>query len=189
MRDVAIWFLVSLSVAAAAACRSDDEQADGVRASSSTVARAAPRGVPQISPPLDVKTPPPDAARTASGVRYKTLVAGGGVQPGSGDTVAVRYTGWRQRTGETFFTSSGREQPIAIDLAHAAPGFREALAVLHKADKAMLWLPAGQGSPEPVAYEVEIVDVVARSAVVGGPTPAATGEATPARGAARVPNG
>jgi hypothetical protein len=40
----------------------------------------------------------------------------------------IQYTGWRQKTGETFFTTKGSGQAIALDLAHAAPGFAEASA-------------------------------------------------------------
>jgi hypothetical protein len=81
----------------------------------------------------------------------------------------VRYTGWVQRTGETFFTTQGRGQPIAIDLGHAAPGFREALPLLHAGEKAVVWMPPRRGTLEPVAYEIELVEVLAnRPGAPGG---------------------
>ena len=82
----------------------------------------------------------------------------------------VRYTGWVQRTGETFFTTQGRAQPIAIDLAHAAPGFREALPRLHAGEKAVVWMPPRPGAREPVVYELELVEVVGSqpAAAAGG---------------------
>ena len=60
---------------------------------------------------------------------------------------------------------------IAIDVAHAAPGLREALPLLHKGEKAMLWLPPGDGMADAIAYDVELVDVVPRPAA---DTPAST---------------
>jgi FKBP-type peptidyl-prolyl cis-trans isomerase len=75
--------------------------------------------------------------------------------------VLIHYTGWRQRTGETFFSTTVRGQPIAIDLAHAASGFAEALPLLRKGEQAMVWVPASPGTAEPVAYEIEVIDVIA----------------------------
>jgi hypothetical protein len=127
---------------------------------------AARNGVEQIAPPLDLRTPPGDATKTASGLVYKTLVANGsGTQPTRSDTALLQYTGWRQKTGETFFTTKGRDQPIALDLAHVAPGFAEALPLLHQGEKAVLWVPAGNGTPEAVVYEVEMVAVVKPPAI------------------------
>ncbi|HEX8114765.1 MAG TPA: FKBP-type peptidyl-prolyl cis-trans isomerase [Kofleriaceae bacterium] len=158
MRTLALWFLISSTAAAAVACHGDDDAQEDAPAA----VKLPRRAVPQIPPPLDLRTPPADATRTASGLIYKPLGGGTtGAQPRSDDTVLVRYTGWRQHTGETFFTTTGRAQPIAIDLAHAAPGFREALPLLHAGEKAVLWMPPRPGTLEPVAYEVELVEVVA----------------------------
>jgi hypothetical protein len=164
-----VWLVLSLCVAAA--CHGDDPDAGAG-------ARAAPAkrwAVKQVTPPLDVKTPPADATKTASGLVYKKLVKhGAGVQPRGDEAALVRYTGWRRSSGETFFTMDGG-QTIAIDIAHATFGLREALPLLHKGEKAMLWLPPGDGRPDGVAYEIELVDVVARPvatatpAVRGGP--------------------
>jgi FKBP-type peptidyl-prolyl isomerase-like protein len=153
MRTFALGLLLA-STAAAAACHGDD-----------TPAATTPipkHGVPQVPPPIDLREPPAGAMKTASGLIYQRLGDGTeGAQPQSEDTVLVRYTGWRQRTGETFFTTQGRAQPIAIDLAHAAPEFREALGLLHAGEKAVVWIPPRPGMREPVAYEVELVEVLA----------------------------
>jgi hypothetical protein len=144
---------------ATAACHGDDDTQDGTPAATAPVPK---RGAPQIPPPLDLRTPPADATKTASGLIYQRLGAGtAGARPRSEDTVLVRYTGWRQRTGETFFTTQGRAQPIAIDLAHAAPEFREALPLLRAGEKAVVWMPPRPGTLEPVAYEIELVEVLA----------------------------
>ena len=152
MRALTLWILFSSAVLGSVACHDDkdDEPTKQTR-----------NGIEQIAPPLDLRTPPDDATRSASGLVYKKLVANGrGAQPTRGDTALLQYTGWRQNTGETFFTTRGRSQPIALDLAHAAPGFAEALPLLHKGEKAVLWVPPGHGTPEAVVYEVEVIDVV-----------------------------
>jgi peptidylprolyl isomerase len=170
--------------------------------------KVKPQGVPQVAPPIDLQTPPADATKTASGLVYKRLVANRtGAQARANETVLVRYTGWRQRTGQTFFTNGGSGQPIAIDLAHSAPGFREALLLLHKGEKAVLWMPAGAATPESVTYEVELVDILPkpvavepersdsaasqaaalRNAAVSSSTPAASRQSGP-RGSPQVPS-
>jgi peptidylprolyl isomerase len=157
MRTFALGILIA-STAAASACHNDDDTKDGTATATTPVPR---RGVPQVPPPLDLHAPPADATKTASGLIYKRLGTGtAGAQPRSEDTVLVRYTGWRQRTGETFFTTQGRAQPIAIDLAHAAPEFREVLALLRAGEKAVVWMPPRPGTLEPVAYEIELVEVL-----------------------------
>src|SRR5882672_3710563 len=122
----------------------------------------------QVTPPLDIKTPPSDAIKTASGLVYKKLVSNdAGTQPKRNDTVLINYTGWRQSTGETFFTNRSRGQPMPLNLATTAPGFTEAMQLVKKGEKAVLWVPpaigykgAPQGTPETLVYEVEVVDIV-----------------------------
>jgi FKBP-type peptidyl-prolyl cis-trans isomerase len=89
--------------------------------------------------------------------------------------VLVHYTGWRQRTGETFFTTKGTSQPMALDVAHAAPGFGEALQLLRKGERAVLWVPPAQGTDqgtETLVYEVEVVDIVAAPKIARPTSPA-----------------
>lgn len=151
-------------ISASAACHGnqDDEPPSNLGTGASTASAPAPRRlIEQVTPPLDIKTLPGDTTKTASGLRYKKLVANeAGAQPTRHGTALIHYTGWRQRTGDTFFTTTGRDQPIAIDLSQGAPGFTEALQLLHKGEKAVLWVPPGEGIAEPVVYEVEVVDVV-----------------------------
>src|SRR3954469_13048335 len=83
---------------------------------------------PQVPPPFDLKTPPADAVKTASGLVYKKLVSNAaGVSPRRNDTAMINYTGWRQSTGDTFFTNEGRGQPMPLYLSKTAPGFTEGL--------------------------------------------------------------
>jgi FKBP-type peptidyl-prolyl cis-trans isomerase len=127
----------------------------------------------QVTPPLDIKTPPPDAVKTASGLIYKKLTTNDtGAAPKRNDTVLINYTGWRQSTGETFFTNRSRGQPMPLNLSTTAPGFTEALQLLKKGEKAILWVPPSigykgppQGTPETLVYEIEVVDIQAAPAV------------------------
>jgi len=141
----------------------------------------------QITPPLDIKTPPADAVKTASGLIYKKLLANdAGVAPKRNDTVLINYSGWRQTTGETFFSNRSRGQPMPLNLATTAPGFTEALQLFKKGEKGMLWVPpsigykgAPQGNPETLVYEVEVVDVLAAPEIPADLQPPATAKETP----------
>jgi len=167
MRTSRLWVLLSFLIAASPACHGDDDDAARGADADAEAARQPKPAILQVAPPIDLKAPPADATKTASGLVYKKRFATAGAQPRGDDTVLVRYTGWRQGTGATFFTTTARDQPIAIDLGHAAAGFREALPLLHKGEKLMLWLPPSPGMPEPVAYEIELIDIVAKPAVAG----------------------
>jgi hypothetical protein len=160
MRSLPIWFW-AIGMLATAACRGDDESAN----KPPPVARAEPRHVPQVQPPIDVKKPPEDAAKTASGLSYKRLVEKrNGLQASAGESVLIRYTGWRQGTGQTFFTTGTDGQTMTINPAYAAPAFREVIPLLHKGEKIVVWVPSGGGMPEPVVYEIELVDVAPKPA-------------------------
>ncbi|HEY6179977.1 MAG TPA: hypothetical protein VIX73_36290 [Kofleriaceae bacterium] len=148
-------------MAGSVGCHGEDDAADKPR----PAARAEPRHVPQVKPPIDVKAPPKDAAKTASGLSYKRLVEkSNGLQARPEESVLIRYTGWRHGSGETFFTTGTDGQMITINPAYAAPAFREVIRLLHKGEQIMVWVPAGGGMPEPVVYEVELVDVVPKAA-------------------------
>jgi FKBP-type peptidyl-prolyl cis-trans isomerase len=159
MRTRTIGVLFSSLVLAASACNddADDEPAE---------APTARRLIQQVPPPLDLKEPPKDAMKTASGLIYRKVTARhAGEAAKRGDTVMVRYTGWRQGTGETFFTTRGSADALGIDVAYAAPRFGEALQQLRKGEKAVLWMPPGEGTSETLVYEVEVVDIKSTTAV------------------------
>jgi peptidylprolyl isomerase len=127
----------------------------------------------QVTPPFDLKNPPPDAVKTPSGLIYKKIVVKDDAPaPKRNDTVMINYTGWRQSTGETFFTNKSRGKPMPLNLTTTSPGFTEAMQLLHKGERAMLWLPASigykappQGTPETLVYDVEIVDIHSAPAI------------------------
>jgi FKBP-type peptidyl-prolyl cis-trans isomerase len=135
----------------------------------------------QVVPPLPLQPPPADAIKTASGLIYKKLddkakkpdAKDPGPLAKRNDTVLINYTGWRQASGETFFSNRGRGQPMPLNLSQAAPGFVEGLQLLHKGESAMLWLPPEigyktpptTGKPETLVYQVEVADIIAAPAV------------------------
>jgi FKBP-type peptidyl-prolyl cis-trans isomerase len=162
----------------------------GMASAGSAATPARPRGK-QVPPPLDLKTPPADAIKTPSGLIYKKLVTNDtGDKPHRNDVVLVNFTAWRQATGETFYTRGEGSPPMPLNLAQAAPGFTEALPLLRKGEKAVLWLPASigykapptSGTPETLVYELEVVDIT--------PAPAIPDNvATPPASATSLPSG
>jgi FKBP-type peptidyl-prolyl cis-trans isomerase len=132
------------------------------------VGSGAPRG-PQVPPPFDLKTPPADASKTASGIIYKMVKPNAsGTAIKRNDTVLVKYTGWRQGSGDTFFTSQGGGRAMPLNLAQSAPGFVEGLQLLRTGEKAVLWIPPDIGFKDPQpppdqrdtrVYEFDVVEV------------------------------
>ena len=123
--------------------------------------------VEQVAPPFDVKTPPADAVKTASGLVYKKITQNpSGQAPKRNDIVMINYTGWKPN-GETFYTNKSRGQPMPLNLATTAPGFTEGMQLLKTGEKAMLWVPPSigykgddhKGSTETLAYEIEVVEI------------------------------
>ena len=174
-------FLVSSAVLSSTACHDEDDA--GTTANEDPArSHVNPARVDQLKAPIDLQIPPADATKTASGVVYKTLVANhAGAQPRANETVLIQYTGWIKRTGATFFSTRGRGQPIAIDLAHSAPAFAETLPLLHKGEKAVMWMPPSEGTTEAVVYEVEVVDIVTPPAVAARAEPGAPAAPGPER--------
>ncbi len=143
-----------------------------------------PKKIEQIPPPVDLKTPPADAVKTASGLVYKKLVTNGdGTAIGRNDSVLINSTTWKQATGETIATNKTRGQPLPFSLATAAPGFTEMMQLLRKGEKAVVWVPPGvpfRAQPSPSAdemvYMIEVVDVTPAPAIppdVAAPPPKA----------------
>ena len=159
--------LISSLVVAAGSCQGDSDDRDDEQPAQTNPVR---RLIPQVMPPIDIKTPPEDAMKTSSGVAVKKLTArDGGTQARRGDTVMVHYTGWRQRTGETFFTTKGNSQALTLDVEHSASAFSEALQLLRKGEKAVLWVPPSESTPEALVYEVEVVEVMSPPQVAKRP--------------------
>src|SRR5689334_1776265 len=69
-----------------------------------------------IPAPADVKAPPADAEKTASGIASKVLTKGTGTEhPAAADIVEVHYTGWTT-DGKMFDSSVARGSPAQFPL-------------------------------------------------------------------------
>src|SRR5262245_43869169 len=153
---------VFIGLTLAIGCKKAEDKKADVPASKTTE-KKEPRIV-QVDPPLDLKNPPKDAVRTPSGLIVKTLQANPqGQAPKRNDTVMIKYTGWRQATGETFY--SNHDQAMPLNLSSTAPGFTEAMQMVKKGERAMLWMPPDIGLKEKTSkaetnvYEVEVVEI------------------------------
>jgi FKBP-type peptidyl-prolyl cis-trans isomerase len=179
---------VALTFIAAVGCqKSGEDKTPPQKGSGGVTHGSGPKPkTQQIEAPFDVKTPPADATKTASGLIYKKITTNAaGVAPKRNDTVLINYTGWRQSTGETFFTNRQRGQPMPLNLAATAPGFTEGLQLFKKGEKGMLWMPpsigykgAPQGKAETLVYEIELVDLVPAPAIPTDLQPPASATAT-----------
>jgi peptidylprolyl isomerase len=99
-----------------------------------------------IPPPEDVKAPPADAKKTASGLAYKILTPGKGKQrPTATSEVTVHYTGWTT-DGKMFDSSVARGQPATFPLNGVIKGWTEGVQLMTQGEKTRFWIP------EPLAY-------------------------------------
>lgn len=140
-------------------------------------------------------------SKTASGLNYVITKQGSGPQIIEGDTAVVNYTG-RLLSGKVFDTSvkevaekekianpMRKYEPIRVPVGSAGiiKGWADALVLLNKGAKGTFVIPSSlaygeQGSPNvippfsPLAFEIEVVDVVKPKAgaapVAPAPAPA-----------------
>ena len=119
--------------------------------------------------PSDVKAPPADAAKTASGLASKVLQEGKGTKkPGPTDEVTVHYSGWTT-DGKLFDSSVQRGETISFPLNGVIKGWTEGLQLMVEGEKRRLWIPgklAYGDSPPPGApagtlvFDVELIKIV-----------------------------
>ena len=107
------------------------------------------RPSPTIPPP-DVKGPPEDAKRTASGLAYKVLRPGTGtVTPRAWSSVTVHYTGWTT-DGKMFDSSVARGAPATFALdGGLIRGWVEGMQLMVEGERTRFWIP------ESLAYKGE----------------------------------
>jgi FKBP-type peptidyl-prolyl cis-trans isomerase len=116
-------------------------------------------------PPSDVKAPPPDAKKTASGLSYKVLSKGIGARhPTAANQVTVHYTGWTT-DGKMFDSSVVKGDPITFPLNGVIPGWTEGVALMVEGEKARFWIPqnlAYKGESPPygmLVFDVELIKI------------------------------
>ncbi|HVH26583.1 MAG TPA: FKBP-type peptidyl-prolyl cis-trans isomerase [Vicinamibacterales bacterium] len=121
-------------------------------------------GIPSRAP-ADVKAPPADAQRTASGLAYRVLTKGrGATRPRATSSVTVHYTGW-QTNGKMFDSSVVRGEPATFPLNGVIAGWTEGLQLMVEGEKARFWIPealAYKGQQEPrgmLVFDVELLKV------------------------------
>ncbi|MFZ9935694.1 MAG: FKBP-type peptidyl-prolyl cis-trans isomerase [Luteolibacter sp.] len=140
-------------------------QAAGLLAALCLIARAEPV-MPTV--PEDVKAPPADASKTATGLASKVLKSGTGERkPAATDTVSVHYSGWTT-DGKMFDSSVQRGQPASFPLNGVIKGWTEGLQLMVEGEKRRFWIPAdlaygenpGGGRPGGMlVFDVELLDI------------------------------
>ena len=115
--------------------------------------------------PGDVKAPPDDAKKTASGLYYKTLQQGvGGRHPRPSGEVTVHYTGWTT-DGKMFDSSITRGTPATFAVDGVIPGWTEGLQLMFEGEKTRFWIPeslAYKGKSAPygmLVFDVELIKI------------------------------
>ena len=122
------------------------------------------KGIPN-RPPSDVKAPPADAKKTASGLAYKVLQQGvGGRHPKSSSQVTVQYTGWTT-DGKMFDSSVLKGEPATFPLDNVIAGWTEGMQLMVEGEKTRFWIPeklAYKGERSPygmLVFDVELIKI------------------------------
>jgi FKBP-type peptidyl-prolyl cis-trans isomerase FkpA len=133
-------------------------------------ARAAEREKAASAAYLEKAAAEPGAVKTASGLIYREVKAGGGASPASTDTVRVNYRGTLV-DGTEFDSSYARHEPAQFALNGVIPCWTEGLQKMKVGGKAILSCPSGiaygDHGPPPIPagatliFEVELLDIVA----------------------------
>ncbi len=148
---------------------------------------AAPRQGEAPPAPPDIRNPPADAAKTASGLVSKVLTPGRTSEhPAPTDVVTVSYTAWEE-DGTVVDTTAARPMPPMFPLDKTGlPGFRECVQLMTPGEKRRCWLPeklAYAGAPNrpdgTIVFDVELIEsrrspIVAPPDVVAPPADALT---------------
>jgi FKBP-type peptidyl-prolyl cis-trans isomerase len=119
-----------------------------------------------VTAPPDVKEPPTDARRTASGLAYKILREGTGRRnPGPRDKVTVHYSGWTTN-GKLFDTSLAKGEPLTLGLDEFITGWSEGLQLMVEGQRSRMWIPQNlaykgePGSPRGMlVFDVELIRI------------------------------
>ena len=117
----------------------------------------------QIPAPPDVKAPPADAAKTATGLASKVTKAGSGKEhPTRDDMVTVNYTGWTT-DGKMFDSSVARGEPATFPLDQVIAGWTEGVQLMVVGETRRFWIPealAYGGRRDPrgmLVFDVELI--------------------------------
>jgi peptidylprolyl isomerase len=119
-----------------------------------------------LIPPADVKAPPADAKRTASGLAYKVLRPGKGTRsPSPFSRVSVHYTGWTT-DGRMFDSSVPRGAPTVMQLDEVIKGWSEGVPMMTEGERTRFWVPEnlayggkGDGPRGMLVFDIELVEI------------------------------
>ena len=116
-------------------------------------------------PPADVKAPPADAKKTASGIAYKVLKPGiNARRPKPTSHVTVHYTGWTT-DGKMFDSSVVSGHPATFALDQVIAGWTEGVQLMAEGEKARFWIPeklAYGGKTAPygmLVFDIELIKI------------------------------
>jgi peptidylprolyl isomerase len=128
---------------------------------------------PPPETPKDLKAPPKDATKTASGLSYKVLTKGKGTtKPTANDRVKVHYSGWTT-DGKMFDSSVTRGEPATFGLGQVIKGWTEGLQLMVEGEKTRFWIPAELAYGEKpqggrpagmLVFDVELLEIVKAAA-------------------------
>jgi FKBP-type peptidyl-prolyl cis-trans isomerase len=169
---VSVWLASICASVAVTACQKNENKPTAPAPATTPPPPAPPPPPPpkpdDIPPPPDVKAPPADAEKTASGLASKVLTPGTGKEkPALADTVKVHYTGWTT-DGRMFDSSVKRGQPASFPVGGVIKGWTEALQLMVTGEKRRLWIPAGLAYGETPAggrpagmlvFDVELIEI------------------------------
>src|SRR3954470_6530167 len=129
------------------------------------VGTAAAQSGADLPAPADLKSPPADATKSATGLVSKLLTPGkGNEKPLATDIVTVDYTGW-SADGKIFDSSAARGKPSTFPLDRSLAGWKECVQLMTIGEKRRCWVPEtlaykGQaGRPKgTVVFDIELLD-------------------------------
>ncbi len=118
--------------------------------------------------PEDVKAPPANAKKTASGLAYRVLTPGTGIaHPTASSTVTVNYSGWTT-DGKMFDSSVTQGEAAHFGVSGVIKGWTEGLQLMTKGEKRRFWIPAAlaygdtpsrAGAPAGMlVFDIELLD-------------------------------
>jgi peptidylprolyl isomerase len=115
--------------------------------------------------PTDVKAPPADAKKTASGLAYKVIREGtGGRHPKPSSKVTVHYSGWTT-DGKMFDSSVVRGEQTSFTLDNVIAGWTEGVQLMYEGEKARFWIPeklayGGKSAPYGLlVFDIELLKI------------------------------
>jgi len=116
--------------------------------------------------PKDVKEPPKDAEKTASGLASKVLKKGTGSEhPAATSTVKVDYSGWTT-DGKMFDSSVTRGEAAEFPLNGVIAGWTEGVQLMTVGEKRRFWIPeelaykGQQGAPAGMlVFDIELLEI------------------------------